>query len=560
MPTYLGKKGQGYTQQIGYCQRCGWKYLRTELTEDDYIKGLLVCVYCHDPDQPQRYPVEPRAEGFPPLVPAPDQYPGPLAPVLTGSYDNVDTVDLAWTPSFDNADLINQYFIWRQTNGGPAVLIASVPFEDTYDFPNNQAEPYTSPTVYADDTVVPNTNYAYYVVAEAVDHRLSPQSNVFSIFTQPPPAVLAGFYNYTTNAVDLSWKMPGSWGSSVQHYVLYRSVNGGAFSQLAIFSGGTLSYNDTTANSFLNIYEYYVVAEFVGGNSLPSDIVIAPVVVTQIYNGPISTAWIKPASAVFVAITVMGPGGPGVSPSNGEGGYVAGPGGGGYISATYHASAIPSTVSVVAGGPGIAGPSAGASGPANLGTAGGNSLFTGFLQANAGAVANLVAGGAGGVATLLSSTGIFGSATIEQGGNGGNSNESFPDPDGIGTTYAGPGGAGGGRASPQNSGLPGPAGGNGGTCANGGAGGNGGAGSINTGFPGSSGTAAPAGKIFGGGGGGGGGAPDHSHSPGGAGGLGGGYASGGGSGGSCGDGGGIGFTGGQGGNGGPGVVAVTSYS
>jgi hypothetical protein len=558
MTLYLGKKGQGYIQQTGYCQRCGWKYLRTELTEDDYIKGLLVCCYCHDPDQPQRYPAEPRAEGFPPLIPAPDQYPGPLAPTLSGDYATTNVIDLSWTNSFDDADLINEYFIYRQVNGGPAVLIASVPYEVDLEFPNNQVQPVATPTTYADDEVLPGNTYAYYVVSQAVDKRLSPNSNVLSIFTQPPPPTLSGQYNYSTNQVDLSWEMPSGWTASVQNFVISRSVNGGAFSVLTTQAGTQSSYIDTTATSFLNTYEYYIVAEFVGANSVPSNTVTAPVVVTQVFtaNGNYS----KPSSAQIVSAVAIGAGAGGSGARCADGNWWPGAGGGGYIAATYHASAIPSNVSVVVGSQGIGGISLPNTGSPILGTAGGNSVFSGFIQANGGGVTpDGVQGGLGGTTTLISSTGLIGSATQETGGEGGHSqNSGLATPNGSSTTNAGPGGGSGGRA--QGGSNPGITGGNGGSCANGGTGGAGGAGGVTSGSPGSNGSAAALGKIVGGGGGGGGGGTNDFQSGGGNGGAGEGYGAGGATGGA----GGVEFSpnslSGNGGNGGPGVVVVTTYS
>lgn len=584
MSTYLGRKGQGYIQQIGFCQRCGWKYLRTELQEDQYIKGLLCCVYCVDPDQPQRYPVEPRPEGQPPLVPAPDQYPGPLAPTLSGAYDNADEVDLAWTASVDNADLINQYFIYRNVNSGPFALIASVPFTDSYDFPNNQVEPFTSPTVYSDDTVSPGQNYSYYVVAEAVDHRISPNSNTFSIFTQPPPAVLSGFYNFTTNAVDLSWVMPGQWGPSVQHYVLFKSVNGGAFTPLTTVSGATLSFVDTAANSFLNNYQYYVVAEFTGANSNNSNIVSAPTVVTQVFLT--SGTWTKPVGAQQVAATVLGagagaggaasvPGAVDATPASGCGG-----GGGGYAKISFVASAVAATIAITVGAAGVggAGATTGNGGPqinGSPGTDGGSSSFGTLVVANggthgAGGNSSTIPGGAGGTVTHTG-----GSGTTETGGAGGANEASnlgnTTNNVGGSTTNAGPGGGGGGYIKNAVGGLSGisPAGGS--SAA--GAGGVGGTqiavqSATATAGPGGNGASVPASTPEGGGGGGGGGAalnftvlPNTFVATGGAGGNGGQYGAGGGGGGcAMGTDSSAAKISGPGGNGAPGIVVVTSYS
>ena len=448
MPLYLGKKGQGYIQQLGFCQRCGWKYLRTELTEDDDVKGLLVCVYCHDPDQPQRYPAEPRAEGLPPLTPAPDQYPGPLAPTLSGVYTNATEIDLSWTRAFDDADLINQYFVYRSTNSAAYALIASVPYIDSYDFPNNQVEPFESGLAYSDDTVAPGNNYSYYVVAEAVDHRISPNSNVFSIFTQPPPATLTGFYNYTTNAVDLSWTMPPGWAPFVNTYTIYKSLNGGAFSVVGTTTGATQSFIDTAANTFTNLYEYYVVANFTGATSVPSNTVTAPVVVTTVYLA--STTWNKPVGLQFATITGRsgGAGGPCGANFGGNGQPGNGGGaGGGYAQATYAASALNATEAIVVGQGGVGNVSPGYNSGGTVapqnGTNGGTTSFGSHISITGGGNGSVGNPAAGGVPTVVGGTNV----TKENGGaaahNASGDGVAAANP-GANSTLAGAGNGGGG--------------------------------------------------------------------------------------------------------------------
>ena len=51
MPAYL-KGGP-----IGYCQRCGEKWLHAELVEDGSKPLLYVCPPCWDDDHPQDYPI-----------------------------------------------------------------------------------------------------------------------------------------------------------------------------------------------------------------------------------------------------------------------------------------------------------------------------------------------------------------------------------------------------------------------------------------------------------------------------------------------------------------------
>lgn len=583
MPAYLGKKGQGYIQQIGFCQRCGWKYLRTELTEDDYIKGLLVCCYCHDPDHPQRYPAAPRAEGQPPLTPAPDQYPGPNAPVLIGSYTGAITVDLSWTPSADNADLINEYFVYRSTAGGPYSLIGSVPFEMTLEFVNGQQQWVSSATVFVDDTVAPGGNYSYYVIGQAVDNLLSPQSNVFSIYTQPPAPTLQGVYNYTASAVDLSWSMPLTWVASVTQYQIFKSVNGGSFSLLTTKTGSTTSYVDTAANSYLNIYQYYVVATVTGGALTPdSNVVAAPIVTTTIYTS--AATFTKPSGLQEILITAIGAGGGGGSSYTQSGAFSgssgAGGGGGGYISVTYPASSVPASVAITVGAGGAGGPGGSVtlsgSSPGVNGVSGGSSLFGSLAVANGGTfggggtTGTNNTGGAGGTTSHSGGTVVASQA----GGTGGNGEEcnsgKTSDFVGASTTLAGAGGGGGGYTLSASVAGISPAGGSS-TAGSGGAGGaqaivNGDTGPALAGN-GGNGTFA-SGSLTGGAGGGGGGAASINYllnsgfsAIAGNGGNGSGYGGGGGGAGCAQnqDGNGL-KQSGNGGNGSNGVVIVTTFS
>lgn len=264
------------------------------------------------------------------------------------------------------------------------------------------------------------------------------------------------------------------------------------------------------------------------------------------------------STAYRVLVQMLAGGGSGGAEDS-AGGWGGGGGGGGYASATYSISALPSTVAVTVGAGGAAvGPAAST---ILAGNAGGNSVFAGYLQANGGAgMSAFSLQGAGGTATLLSSVGIVGSATLETGGEGGVGGGSPPTSPTAGgsTTNAGPGGGSGGR-NDGNSPGPGQAGTPGGSCANGGVGGAGGAADPTVAGNGLSGTSfVYAGqKIAGGGGGGGGGGTDRVGLVGGSAGNGGGYGAGGGTGGACGNGTGV---NGMGGAGGPGAVfTLTSW-
>ena len=59
-----------------------------------------------------------------------------------------------------------------------------------------------------------------------------------------------------SNSVNLSWT--AYIGSGYASYSLYRSVNGGAFGVIATLPASQLSFNDVTANTAMNNYDYFV--------------------------------------------------------------------------------------------------------------------------------------------------------------------------------------------------------------------------------------------------------------------------------------------------------------
>ena len=845
MPRYLGV--HNFINQIGFCQRCGFKYLRTEMVEDDYIKGLLVCIYCHDPDHPQRYPAAPRAEGQPPLIPAPDQFPAPGAPVLTGfalilsslttvypasatgtnwvkpakllnatvsivggggggqsgqtrttgeasqggnggggagisvasfvasalpatvlmtigaggaggaaitssvhqnansgsnggnttfgalltaggggggsgaqgiggtgttqngatgglsggngsgatpggsatkaaggggggggctQADNnpgggtpaaggagdtsvgggtggvagasgstgtpggngssptpnggaggggggggagtvqggfgvaggnggtggvgggggggglvtnggisrtcgaggtggggqiavnmnFDTsqlsVTLNWTAVIDGPDEVMDYMVYKSTDGGAFTLIASVPYSDSYYFPNDQVEPIESGLSYIDTAVLPGHHYQYYVQAQSVDRLLGPASNIFDTNAQPPAPSLSGQYDFVHNQVNLSWSIANPWPPLVQAWIISRSVNGSGFSPLVTLSGGTLSFADTTANSPTTQYQYEVVAQLSNASSQASNIVSAPLVITQVFT--VNGQWFKPATAQKVSVIVIGGGAGGVSggaPSaiqltGGQGGSS-----GGISEATFNASALTSVVNVTvgAGGPGGIGLPGGPNSPGGLNypvSNGVGSSFGAFVVAGGAIAPNPSNVGQGGTGTTQN--GVAGGAPAAN-INGGPDNNGSP---GLSATIA-PGGGGGGGSSKHFQGpgplLPGGDGGAGQTAATPSAGG---LHATVTSATGGNGAPGVNGYAGGGGGGGAAGADGASHPTGGNGGAGGLYGGGGGGGGFAISAGVAGNTQiqGSGGAGAQGVVVVTTYS
>jgi hypothetical protein len=158
---------------------------------------------------------------------------------------------------------------------------------------------------------------------------------------------------------------------------------------------------------------------------------------TKPYNPPLvelisgggSTTWFKPTNASTVFVAVIGGGGGGQAGSStegGQGGY-----GGGYSSATFDASLLPSSVSVTIGTGGMPGTTI----PGGLGFSAGFSSFGTGLKAGG--------GGRGGSFTPGAGTGHY------TGGEGGLSTANGGD------SYGGAGGGGGGGFNSTSAGIGG---------------------------------------------------------------------------------------------------------
>lgn len=597
----------------GICGRSGRKMLLKDMIFDGRYPNMRVDPSWYEARHPQE--TLPRVEDPIALYrPSPEVVATPTLPVVTLVVEGATQINVTWTPAETGITNIEEYVISRSVNGGPLaplvtcvlqkdflggiIGITNATFPVQPELPNDPWAnvPADQPATYEDTTVVFGDTYCYQV--EAV-----PQGNnqyvaqgppaisatVCTTVTIPPP-VLTGFYDFINSAVDLAWSMPGIWGSAVQHYQIYHSVNGAPFTLLTTVTGATTTYVDSTATSFLNQYQYYVIAQLTAGNSPDSNTLTEPTVTVQLFTQ--SGSYIAPPGTKYVVPTAIGAGGGGTSSStqanSGNGGSFGGYGGGGgafaraaFAIAAVGTGAIP--VIVGAGGVGGGAQTTDVIGTSFLyglaGSAGGNSSFGSVLTAGGGAggpVGNTPGVPApGGTATITGGADI----TTETGGKG-----AFLYCFGVGqnldsvagnTTLAGAGGGSGGLPL-FNVGITLPIpGGTAGSVAGGVAG-------VNVSYPdgtigGSGGNGAAQTGVLGGSGGGGGGfatPPGGGEGGGiaedftaGAGGSGGGYGSGGGGSGMV-----VAYVSGlgpdhhqyafgvAGGNGGPGVVEVAAYS
>ena len=286
----------------------------------------------------------------------------------------------------------------------------------------------------------------------------------------------------------------------------------------------------------------------------------------SVTNFSTSGTWTKPAGVTTVTVELWAGGGGGGSGRKGSSDLSAGGGGGGggYVTRTFPASDISSTVSVTIGAGGAGGAAQSTlNTDGNAGSSGNNSTFGSFLTAYSGAAgaggisgANVSQGGAGGGALSAGSGvnggapknnniytpegdfgggsggGVYGSGGASGYGGGGGGYGGYATGTGGGSSFQGgpaggggggvfsstayAGGAGGSNAGPSSGGGAGGAGSTTGSAGTAGSGrqggGGGGAGSAGNGGTGG------AGGTFGGGGGGGGGSIGGTSGAGGAGG------------------------------------------
>jgi hypothetical protein len=124
-------------------------------------------------------------------------------------------------------------------------------------------------TTYSDATVAPNTAYAYRVFAfNAIGDSLP--SNVATVTTPAAgpaaPSNLTATLSFGPTRVQLSWRDNSN---NENRFQVWRSTNGGAFTQIATVNrsnnqrnstGGTVNYTNSNNLVSGNTYTYYVIA------------------------------------------------------------------------------------------------------------------------------------------------------------------------------------------------------------------------------------------------------------------------------------------------------------
>lgn len=183
---------------------------------------------------------------------------------LTGNIDeeNSTAIDLSWSLSSIVGSLIDYYQIWRSVDGDPFALLVTLEAYDPDFVP-----------AYTDANLNPGSEYEYYVIAVPCVGNNSPQSNIVDV-TLPAQAtvpVLSGeIIAGPTN--ELNWTASTVPGSVINAYDIFRSIDGGSFSQYASVAGNVLTFQDPAADPTKHSYTYYVVAiPDAGQDSAPSN-------------------------------------------------------------------------------------------------------------------------------------------------------------------------------------------------------------------------------------------------------------------------------------------------
>lgn len=491
----------------GICGRSGRKMLLKDMVFDGRYPNMRV-----DPDWYEaRHPLETLPMVDDPVAlyrPSPEVNNPPSAPQVTLVSYGPAQINVTWTPAESDITEIAGYNIFRSTNGGTFAQIATCTLQRDFlggitgitnatfpQYPEHPGDPWTTvpgdqPATYVDTTVQTGFAYCYYVEAVPLGNNQSvgqgpPVNSPTVCLTQVPmPPVLAGSYDFVGIAADLTWSLPGAWPASVQNFQIYRSAAGGGFSLLTTVSGTTLSYADTTATDWQDGYQYYVIAQYAGGNSAPSNTASFPNAVTTTYTA--NAMWPQPPSGTkYVRVRAVSGGQGGGAGQRGETPpeYSEGGCGGSYVDALFLPSSLAYPVPIVIG-PGGAGATDTNSG-FHSGFNGGDTTFGPGPSYNVWAlggqdnVSNSTANGAqsystekGGVNAGTPSTTHAGAA----GGGGGNTHNTYIAPgscsagpggpggagslDGVtaavaGSNYGGGGGAGAHQAGAYNAGAPG---------------------------------------------------------------------------------------------------------
>lgn len=535
----------------GICGRSGRKMLLRDMVFDGRYPNMRVDPAWYEARHPQE--TLPRVEDPIALyAPSPEVVAPPTVPVVTLAILTPTSLSVTWTPAESGITNMEEYQISRSVNGGAyapyetcvlqkdflggIIGITNATFPIQPELPNDpwaNVPPDQSAT-FIDTEVVLGSTYCYMVEAvpqgnnQYVAQGPPITSQPVCILVAIPAPVLVGRYDFTADAVDLSWSMAPTWEAAVENWELYKEVNGGGFTLLTTLSPGTLNYTDTAASNINDQYSYYVIGTFGSGPSPDSNTVVEPKTQMIVYTTSGAFTKANYPNIQKAAVTAMGGGGGGPGGWATGGGRQPGPGGGaggGYGFGIFSAADIPDVVSVTVGIGGSGGPSLTQSGPGDQymtdGTGGTTSSFGTLVVATGGAptIYNSSSAPAGGVGTVAEfATG----AVTEQGGAGaanglGNSSDT-PRPGGS-TTNAPAGGGGGTGATGDGQIDPSAYQNPGGSVANGAAGGVGGASTIYNppgganiepppilGFPGQPGQSAPTSPLIGGSGGGSGGA------------------------------------------------------
>jgi fibronectin type 3 domain-containing protein len=171
----------------------------------------------------------------------------PSPPAGVTATPATNQVNLDWANNTET-DLMN-YNVYRATaTGGPYACIAQGLSDSNFT-----------------DTLYYGITYYYRVTA--IDYSEN-ESNYSGIASAAPidtiaPAAPQNFYASSAHMAVSTWWSNNNSEPDFKHYNLYRSVNGGAFAQIAEVN--TASYSDTNV-ALGNTYTYYVKAEDLQGN------------------------------------------------------------------------------------------------------------------------------------------------------------------------------------------------------------------------------------------------------------------------------------------------------
>ncbi len=176
----------------------------------------------------------------------------------------MSTVTLTWSPAATVRAAYEVYKVFRATGSGDFVLLHT----EEVEWEGMKEYDIVPPITYDDTTAALGQTYRYKIVA--YDHyNRQIASNVYTIITEQPTApVLSGITDEFDN--ELSWTAGTIISSTIDSYLLYRSVDSGDFELYQTLDADVLSFNDTDLDPA--DYSYYVVAHAANGvDSLDSN-------------------------------------------------------------------------------------------------------------------------------------------------------------------------------------------------------------------------------------------------------------------------------------------------